>query len=67
MPRISPVALIWVEELKKRGIKKFRFGELPDDLKIMEALKKAHNYNLIEKLKLEDDKNRKNSFLWRLK
>lgn len=31
----------WIAELKKRGIKKFQFKELPEDLKNIGAVRKA--------------------------
>lgn len=55
--------IAWINELKSRGIKEFKFGKLPEDLKDLSSFRKAASDEKI--IKIVD--NRQYGSFWRIK
>jgi hypothetical protein len=56
-------AIVWINDLKKRGIKEFEFNTLPEDLKDLSAFRKAASEERIIKV----TNNRQWGAFWRIK
>lgn len=56
-------ALVWIKDLKNRGIKEFEFCALPEDLRDLSSFKKAVSEEIITKI----INNKQRGSFWRIK